>query len=387
LQEDLSDLVSVLNDLLYPWYSSLEKPKASQEETLATLLRGYEKTEYGKKFGASAIGTFSEFQNHFPITNYIELAPYFEQLSTGNYSSLFPEPVSKWVMTRGTTGSPKIIPTTETHLSQIFSNGARAISNFALKRKEFEILGEGVLNLNFPSQVRSLKNDKEEGEEEKFGYSSGTYAKLFPTLGEAGLVPRQEEIDSLGGGITKEDWERRFERVYELSKRARVGSIMGVTPVLLSFARYLKGKHGIYPRDIWKMRALFCTSVAKIQTKYSPTLRYFFGDLPIIEMYTATEGVFAQQLYENIPYLCPNYDTYFFEVLKPRATTTKMLCDMKKGEWGRMIISSCLFSRYDIGDLVECVGEGYFRVLGRATKLNSVEHILYDLITTGRISI
>jgi hypothetical protein len=104
-------------------------------------------------------------------------------------------------------------------------------------------------------------------------------------------------------------------------------------------------------------------------------------------MYTATEGVFAQQLYENIPYLCPNYDTYFFEVLKPRATTTKMLCDMKKGEWGRMIISSCLFSRYDIGDLVECVGEGYFRVLGRATKLNSVEHILYDLITTGRISI
>jgi hypothetical protein len=64
------------------------------------------------------------------------------------------------------------------------------------------------------------------------------------------------------------------------------------------------------------MRALFCTGVAKIQTRYAPTLRYFFRDLPIIEMYTATEGVFAQQLYQNVPYVCPNYDTYFFEVTK-----------------------------------------------------------------------
>jgi hypothetical protein len=377
-EEETSELESVLSDLLYPWFRSLERPREVQQQTLRTLLKGYSETDYGIKLGVAEIETISDFQKRFPIVNYDELLPYFDQVRSGNYSSIFPEPVAKWVMTRGTTGSPKVIPTTETHLSQIFSNGARAISNFALKKKDFELLSQGVLNLNFPSEVFAIKTAQ--GTEEKFGYSSGTYAKLFPSLGDAGLVPRQEEIDSLGGGISKEDWERRFEKVFEIARSAKIGSVMGVTPVLLSFARYLKEKYGVFPKEVWKMRALFCTSVAKIQTKYAPILRYFFGNLPIIEMYTATEGVFAQQLYENIPYICPNYDTYFFEIRKINSNSTKMLCEMEEGEWGRIVISSCLFPRYDIGDLVECVGRGYFRVIGRATKLNLTEHVLYNLL-------
>jgi hypothetical protein len=241
----------------------------------------------------------------------------------------------------------------------------------------------GVLNLNFPSEVQSIK--KLGGEEEKFGYSSGTYAKLFPNLGETGLIPHQEEIDALGGGITRADWEKRFERVYQLAKEAKIGSVMGVTPVILSFARFLKKKYGVFPKDIWKMRALFCTSVSKIQTRHAPTLRHYFGNLPLVEMYTATEGVFAQQLDEN-PYVCPNYDTYFFEVRSSvKSSSTKLLCDLQNGEWGRLVISSCLFPRYDIGDLIESLGNGYFRIIGRATKLNSIEHILYDLFTTGKL--
>ena len=37
------------------------------------------------------------------------------------------------------------------------------------------------------------------------------------------------------------------------------------------------------------------------------------GDVAIVEMYGATEGLFAQQLDEK-PYVVPNYDTFFFEV-------------------------------------------------------------------------
>lgn len=118
---------------------------------------------------ASEVKTVSDFQTRFPITNYNTLSPYFDQVRIGNYSALFPEPIAKWVMTRGTTGSPKIIPTTETHLSQIFSNGARAITNFALKKKDFQSLGEGVLNLNFPSEVQSINT----GEGNKGGKSLG----------------------------------------------------------------------------------------------------------------------------------------------------------------------------------------------------------------------
>ena len=67
------------------------------------------------------------------------------------------------------------------------------------------------------------------------------------------------------------------------------------------------------PADIWKPQALFCTSVPKIQFKYGPILKKYFGDVPIVEMYTATEGVFGQQL-DDYPYITPNYDSYLLKL-------------------------------------------------------------------------
>jgi hypothetical protein len=207
-----------------------------------------------------------------------------------------------------------------------------------------------------------------------YGYSSGTYARLFPAFGNVGLVPSQEEIDALGPGITKRDWEDRFELVYEKASAERVTAAMGVAPVILSFARFVKRKHGKAPKDLWKIRALFCTSVRKIQFRYAPRLRRYFGEVPVVEMYSATEGVFAQQL-DDLPYVTPNYDKYLFEVETSRGL--KMLHELKRGEWGRLIVSSCMFPRYDIGDMVEAAGKNYFRIFGRAKPLHIWEHRLY----------
>jgi len=284
-------------------------------------------------------------------------------------------------MTRGTTGDSKVIPATETHLSQILSNGSRAIINFALRR-DIEVMKKNVLNLNFPSEVRSMVAP--DGEVTRYGYSSGTYAKLFPSLDTTSLVPKQEEIDSLGGGITRGDWERRFELVYEVAKESNIGSVMGVTQVIEEFASWMRKRHHTLPKKIWRMNALFCTSVAKIQSKHAPTLIHYYGTSPIVEMYTATEGVFAQQLDEN-PYVCPNYDSYLFEV-RMRSGEVKMLHELRPKEWGRIIISSTLFPRYDIGDVVESLGGGYFRVIGRASKYTTLEHLFYNALTERSFS-
>jgi hypothetical protein len=335
-------------------------------------------TGYGKKFGAEKIHSIAEFQSRFPVTNYESLRPYFEEIRSGTlgYDYVFPEPVANWVMTRGTTGkSPKIIPTNETHLAQILFAGARAIVNFAIRKDDVAILRRDVLNLNFPSNVDVITMP--DGIEEKYGYSSGTYARLHPTLEAANLVPRQEEIDSLGGGITREDWVNRFDLAYEKASRADLGCVMGVTPVLLEFARFVKKTYGKYPKQTWKMDALFCTSVAKIQTKYAPELRHYYGSARIVEMYSATEGVFAQQLDDN-PYVCPNYDIYLFEVRV--GNRVKLLHELARNEWGSLVISSVLFPRYEIGDLIESLGGNYFRVFGRNRARTVTEHYLYNLL-------
>ena len=277
-------------------------------------------------------------------------------------------------MTRGSTGRAKVFPVTKTHIEQIFICGARALVNHALRKDDFELLTGKILNLNFPSTVTTIDTN---GQKITYGYSSGTYAKLNPMLSQVSLLPRQEEIDALGSGITKAEWEKRFELVYKMALDERVVAAMGVTPVILSFGRYIKRRHGRKPRDLWNFHALFCTSVRKIQFKYAPILRKYFGEVPIVEMYSATEGVFAQQL-NDLPYVTPNYDKYYFEVETDKGT--KMLHELKRGEWGKLIISSCLFPRYDIEDMIEAMGRNYFRVFGRAKALTILEHKLHRLL-------
>jgi len=364
----------ILQQIVSPWYEALENPAETQQRILKNLVGEYGKTLYGKNHAALDVESTIDFRASFPKISYKGLSPYFEEVKRGNYAILLPEPPLCWVMTRGSTGRAKVFPVTKTHLEQIFVCGARAFVNHALKKNDFGLLAGKILNLNFPSQVTTIDAG---GQKITYGYSSGTYAKLNPMLSQVSLLPRQEEIDALGSEITKPDWERRFELVYEKALGEHVVAAMGVTPVILSFGRYIERRHGRKPRDMWNFRALFCTSVRKIQVKYAPILRKYFGEVPVVEMYSATEGVFAQQL-DNLPYVTPNYDKYYFEVETGKGT--KMLHELKRGEWGRLIISSCLFPRYDIGDMIEAMGRNYFRVFGRAKALTIFEHRLYRLL-------
>jgi hypothetical protein len=364
----------VFQSIVGDWYESLKDPVVSQKHTLTALAADYSKTQYGKNHGASQVSEIADFRARFPVIDYRGLNPYFSEVRDGNFSAILPEPLACWVMTRGSTGTAKVLPVTETHLRQIFTCGARALVNYALRKDDFDVLSGKILNLNFPSSVHTIEID---GKQMTYGYSSGTYARLNPVFDQVSLVPRQESIDALGSGITKSFWEKRFELAYQEALNENVTATIGVSPVILAFSRYVKRKHGKMPKEFWKFRALFCTSVPKIQFRYAPVLRRYFGDVPVVEIYSATEGVFAQQL-DDLPYVTPNYDKYFFEVQTGKEV--KLLCELERGEWGKLIISSCLFPRYDIGDMIEGAGQNYFRVFGRSKLLTILEHRLYRLL-------
>jgi hypothetical protein len=340
---------------------------------LTDLVKKYITTDYGLSHNAGQINSISDYQKSFPVINYSALTPFLAQVKVGNYKAILNEPPECWVMTRGSTGTSKVLPATKTHLKQIFTCGARGLINFAIKKQNFDVFTGSILNLNFPSNVHTMNF---EGKEVAYGYSSGTYARLNPMFERVSLLPRQEEIDALGSELTNKDWEKRFELVYQQAINQDVTATMGVTPVILAFARYMKRKHGKEPADLWKLQALFCTSVRKIQYRYGPVLQSYFGKAPVVEMYTATEGVFAQQL-DDYPYVTPNYDSYLFEVATGRGV--KMLHELKRGDWGSLIVSSCMLPRYDIGDLVEAAGKNYYRIIGRKNASTLLEHRLYRM--------
>jgi len=373
-EEDYVDASSLLKSFVGPWYESLENPAKAQETVFHNLAKGYSDTDYGSEHHVKNIGSLTDYQASFPIVNYQALTPYLKQVQEDNYKALLSEPPETWVMTRGSTGKQsKVLPATPTHLKQIYLCGARAIIHFAMRTENYEVLTGNILNLNFPSSVHSMVKN---GKKQTYGYSSGTYARLNPMLNQVSLLPRQEDIDALGSGIGREDWEKRFELAYQMGLHQNITAVMGVTPVIVGFAKYMQHKHRKKPADLWKFQALFCTSVSKIQFKYAPIMRKYFGSAPIVEMYTATEGVFAQQ-YDDLPYVTPNYDTYLFEVQTGKAV--KPLHELRRGEWGRLIISTCMLPRYDIGDMIEAAGKNYFHVFGRRSKATLLEHRLYRM--------
>lgn len=356
---------------LSDWDSSLRDPSSSQRRLLGQLLEGYAKTEYGEIHSAASIDSIEEYRESFPAVRYVEVEPWLKRVRDEDFRVFLCEEPLTWVMTRGTTGRSKVIPVTPRHLQDIIRCGSRAVLNFSIRQGGLELLAGGVLNLQFPSNTETMKT----GEREiVYGFSSGTYARLNPMMAGLSLVPRQEEIDALKTGLTEADWEHRYEYIYQAAKDREIVSIIGVAPVQTGFARYLKRKHGVYPRELWQLKVVYSTSVAKIQTRYASRLKAMYGDAPVVEMYTATEGAFGQQR-DELPYIVPNYDAYLFEVRT--GDGFKMLHELRRGEWGRLIVSTSILPRYELGDLVEGMGKNYFRVFGRDRPEVVLEHMLY----------
>ncbi len=350
----------------------MEDPPKTQEQTLRVLLEGYVKTDYGLEHRADDIEDLEDYRENFPKLDYRGLVGHLEPVKRGRIEAFLAEPPEAWVMTRGSTGRSKILPATRTHLQQILGCGSRAFLNH-LKR-DIELISGKILNLSLPSRVATIQTD---GDDIRYGYSSGTYSRIFPSLGDAMLLPRQEELDGVGSGLTRSDWDRRFDLIYRKASEEKISAAIGVAPVILNFARYLKRTYGKKPSDLWDLRAIICTSVRKIQVRYAPLFKKYFGDVSTVEIYSATEGVFAQQL-DELPYVSPNYDTYLFEVETGRGP--RMLHELRRGEWGRLIVSTCMFPRYDIGDMIEAMGKNYFRVFGRAKLAHVLEHWLHRLL-------
>lgn len=360
--------MELIASFLQPWYASLENPEEFQRKTFETLLEGYKKTEYGQKYGAETITTAEEFREQLPVATFADFTSYLEEIKKGNWKALLPEPPTEWAMTRGSTGVSKIIPFTKTDLKEKSICGPRATLNYAYKEERYNILEGYALNNNFPSKVGTMTVGDKEVE---YGYSSGIYAKHSRKKGGIKVVPTIEQINQIGGGITKKDWEKRFDLAYREAKDKNVTMVTGVTQSMLNFGSFLKKKYNIYPKDVWKKPVLFCISTVGINTKEKPVLNAMYGFLDIREMYGATEGMYAQQLDER-PYVFPNYDYYFFEVETKKGI--KMLYELEKGERGSLIISSCLFPRYKIGDIIKSFGESAFTCLGREKDFNVVKY-------------
>jgi hypothetical protein len=376
---EYAEFVEMFVDL---WHEGLQDPARTQAQTLAWLIEGYGHTRYGRECGTARLVEltgdpthfFEAYQSAFPIVTYGDLMPWIDRVVAGEPDAFLPEPPVAWAMTRGTTrGTPKRIPITHADLG-IRVAAARALLNHLLRTGQLDAINGYCLNLNYPSVMGTMEVA---GRETPYGFSSGIYVRHAADATPVEILPRQEEIDALGGGTRPEDWQRRFEMVYQRTKDAPVTMCAGVCPSIIEFGHYVHKRHKVRPKDLWSMRAIAATSVPGIHTRWAPALRALYGDVDIVEMYIATEGTFAQQRDER-KLLVPNYDLYFFEVLL-KGGKIKMLHEMRPGEYGSMVVSTPVLPRYHIGDVIRAFDPPYFRCIGREGRTTKLRYWLDGL--------
>lgn len=357
---DAQVAAAIVQAQLAPWRQALADPKAAQETVLQRLLIDYAQTTYGKQHGAAQIGNLEDYRRAFPIASYDDYKPLIEKVMAGETSLLLCEEPIGWAITRGTTqGESKFVPMTPKDLFMRISAG-RAMLNFVASSEQYDLFNGVNLNLNFPSVVGAIQvGDKTL----QYGYSSGIYTKHVSAFTPIRSAPTQDEIDELGGGKTEADWERRFELAYQKCKDENVVLVGGVCPTALRFGRYLHSQYKLYPKDLWQTKVMTLGSVAGINTYYQAGLNALYGAAAIREIYGATEGMFGQQLDEKRAWT-PNYDLFFFEV--ETLGGVKMMHEMKPGEMGGLVVSTPIFPRYRIGDLIRAFEPPYFRCIGRS---------------------
>jgi hypothetical protein len=373
-----SDPRQMLTAFLQPWHEAIANPAKAQEQVLHRLLTIHANTTYGSQHEAARVESIEDFRRTFPVANYDDYRPLIEKVMAGDVSLLLTEEPIGWAITRGTTkGESKFIPMTPTDLKMRVSAG-RAMLNYVATTGRYDLFQGVNLNLNFPSHVGTIHvGDREVS----YGYSSGIYTKHVSTFTPIRSAPTQDEIDALGGGKTVGDWEARFELAYQTCKEENVTLVGGVAPTAVLFGRYIKDKHGVYPKDRWKTQIMTLGSVPGINTRYEPSLTAMYGPVAIREIYGTTEGMFGQQRDEKRAWV-PNYDLFFFEVRT--RTGVKMLHEMLPGEQGSLIITTPILVRYEIGDRILAFQPPYFRCIGRDRWWTPLKYS-WDELMTGNL--
>lgn len=365
----------MLQEALQPWQAAIADPLKAQEQVLHRLVQMYAPTQYGQEHGAANIGSIGDYRRAFPVRTYQEYKPLIDRVMAGEAQLLLSEEPVGWAITRGTTGGEsKFIPMTATDLKMRVSAG-RAMLNYVATTRRFDLFAGANLNLNFPSVVGRVKAGDREIE---YGYSSGIYTRHVSAMTPIRSVPSQAEIDALGGGKTMRDWEGRFELAFLKCQKENVTLVGGVCSTALEFGRYLRRKHGVYPKDLWKAQIMTLGSQAGINTYFQAGLHAMYGPAAIREIYGATEGMFGQQRDEKRAW-APNYDLFFFEV--ETASGIKMMHDMRSGERGSLVVSTPILPRYRIGDLILAFDPPYFRCIGREAWWTPIQYWAGELTT------
>lgn len=327
-----------------------ENPIQVQRDTLVELLRRAADTEYGLKYDFDSILTAEQYRERLPIIHYEELAPYSERLMNGEQNLLWPEPITWFAKSSGTTAAKsKFIPVSKESLESChFRGGKDVISIFNKLYPDAQVFNGKTLALGGSSEISKTNNNC------RYGDLSAILISNTPFWANMMKTPDQSIM-------LMSEWEEKIEKICDTTIKEDVRSLAGVPSWFLTLINRIlerTGKSNLH--EVWPNLELFIHGGINF-TPYREQYKRLLPDpkMKYMETYNASEGFFAIQ---NDPasddlLLMLDYGVYY-EFLPVRdlddPSRAVPLEGVAKGINYAMIITTCNgLWRYQIGDTVE----------------------------------
>ncbi|AFL75908.1 GH3 auxin-responsive promoter family protein [Thiocystis violascens] len=142
-----TELGALTGPALWQSFAALcERADAVQQEFLLDLIRSNADSRFGREHGFERIASVDDFRRRIPLRDWNDVEPYVTALVAGETEALTSgQPVARFIMTSGTTGTPKLIPANDA--TQEVNGVTMALRLLGVLRDHPEVLRGDILAL------------------------------------------------------------------------------------------------------------------------------------------------------------------------------------------------------------------------------------------------
>lgn len=335
-------------------------PIEVQNEWFTDLISTAKNTEFGHKHKFSQINSPNEFSKRVPVQDYEDLKPYVDRLMKGEQNLIWPTETKWFAKSSGTTADKsKFIPVTKEALEEChYKGGKDMLSIYCIANEDTEVFTGRTLMMGGSSQTIDPDNESYQGD------LSSIIIKNLPFWADILRTPDRETA-------LMKDFEKKLERMAEITIRENVTSLSGVPSWMLILLNRILQKTGeTNISNIWpNLEVFFHGGVA-----FGPYRPHFeeiikSSKMSYMETYNASEGFFGIEdlSHKGEMLLMLDYGIYYEfasmeEWNKPYPKTVPLDEVELNTTYAIIISTNAGLWRYKIGDTIEFTSKYPFRI-------------------------
>ncbi len=401
----------MLDRYAYLWYHyrrrvkgfvrAAQQSRARQQATLLAKLRRHAESDFGREHGFGEIRSVADFRRRVPLTDYEYHRPYVERVMRGERQAMFGPGTEllMFALTSGTTGEPKYIPITREFFHeyrqgwQIWGVAAYHDHRDLLRKQTLQLTSDwqqhytsaGIPCGNISglaAETRPLVARRIFFLPRHVTKIATASAKHYTALRLA-LASRRVGMVVTANPTTLVELARRADRERELLIRDVFDGTLSehvdvrgeVRAALRPWTRrrqrsrareleqIIERSGHLYPRDVWPQMTTLAVWTGGAVGAFLPQVREYYGDLAVRDHgLSASEGRMTIPLADGTSAGLLDFAHHFFEFIpeaehgKPEATVLEAH-ELVEGERYYIVLTtSSGMYRYDIHDVVRCVG-------------------------------